>query len=98
MTDLDDDKLREENAARQRDMEKREIDDIKFVMDSEQGRRVIWSLLVKGQVFGACFNIDPHVTAFNEGQRNLALMLFQRVMAHCPNQYLKMADEASEQE
>lgn len=98
MTDLDDDKLREENAARQRDMEKREIDDIKFVMDSEQGRRVVWSMLEKGQVFGACFNIDPHVTAFNEGQRNLALMLLQRVMAHCPNQYLKMADEASEQE
>ena len=98
MTDFDDDKLREENAARQRDMEKREIDDIKFVMDSEQGRRVVWSMLEKGQVFGACFNIDPHVTAFNEGQRNLALMLFQRVMAHCPNQYLKMADEASEQE
>lgn len=98
MTDLDDDKLREENAARQRDMEKREIDDIKFVMDSEQGRRVVWSVLEKGKVFGACFNIDPHVTAFNEGQRNLALMLLQRVMAHCPNQYLKMADEASEQE
>lgn len=98
MTDIDDDKLREENAARQRDMEKRDIDDIRFVMDSEQGRRVVWSMLEKGQVFGACFNIDPHVTAFNEGQRNLALILLQRVMTHCPNQYLKMADEASEQE
>ncbi|WP_446668289.1 Bbp19 family protein, partial [Klebsiella pneumoniae] len=41
---------------------------------------------------------DPQVTAFNEGQRNLALALFQRVMAHCPEQYLKMAAEASEQE
>jgi hypothetical protein len=53
-------------------------------MDSEQGRRVVWSLLEKGQVFGACFNVDPHITAFNEGQRNLALVLFQRVMTHCP--------------
>lgn len=67
-------------------------------MGSEQGRRVIWSLLEKGQVFGACFNVDPYITAFNEGQRNLALVLFQRVMAHCPDQYLKMAAEASEQE
>ena len=49
-------------------------------MGSEQGRRVVWSLLEKGQVFGACFNVDPHITAFNEGQRNLALVLFQRVM------------------
>lgn len=98
MTDFDEDELRAQNERKKHDLEQRDKDDIKFVMDSEQGRRVVWAMLEKGQVFGACFNIDPHVTAFNEGQRNLALMLFQRVMAHCPNQYLKMADEASEQE
>ncbi|HGE3765113.1 TPA: hypothetical protein ACGKX5_002950 [Escherichia coli] len=68
MTDYEDDQLKEENARKQRDMAQREIDDIRFVMSSEQG------------------------------QRNLALELFQRVMAHCPEQYLKMAKEASEQE
>lgn len=48
-------------------------------------------------VFDEASNIaDPHITAFNEGQRNLALALFQRVMAHCPEQYLKMAAEAGE--
>nr|WP_314520718.1 hypothetical protein [uncultured Lelliottia sp.] len=98
MTDIDEEELRIQNERKKRDLAKREIDDIKFVMGSEQGRRVVWGLLEKGKVFGTCFNIDPHVTAFNEGQRNLALMLFQRVMAHCPTQYLKMADEASEQE
>lgn len=98
MTDVDDDELIQEGARKQRDLAKREIDDIKFVMDSEQGRRVVWGLLTKGQVFGTCFNVEPHITAFNEGQRNLALILFQRVMAHCPDQYLKMAAEASEQE
>ncbi|EPJ2136125.1 hypothetical protein ACTE6E_002978 [Escherichia coli] len=98
MTDYEDDQLKEENARKQRDMAQREIDDIRFVMSSEQGRRVVWSVLEKGQVFGTCFNVDPHITAFNEGQRNLALVLFQRVMAHCPDQYLKMAAEASEQE
>ena len=41
--------------------------------------------------------MDAMAMAFNEGQRNLALELFQRVMAHCPEQYLKMAKEASEQ-
>ena len=98
MTDFDDDSLKAEKSAKQEFLAQRDIDDIQFVMNSENGRRVIWSLLEKGQVFGACFNVDPQITAFNEGQRNLALMLFQRVMAHCPNQYLKMADEASEQE
>ncbi|HAC6396202.1 Bbp19 family protein [Salmonella enterica] len=98
MTDFDKDELRIQNERKKHDLEQREKDDIKFVMDSEQGRRVVWSLLEKGQVFGTCFNVDPNITAFNEGQRNLALVLFQRVMAHCPDQYLKMAAEASEQE
>ncbi|WP_182409141.1 Bbp19 family protein [Klebsiella michiganensis] len=98
MTDFDEEELRIQNDRKKHDREKREKDDIKFVMDSEQGRRVVWGLLEKGQVFGTCFNVDPNITAFNEGQRNLALVLFQRVMTHCPDQYLKMAAEASEQE
>lgn len=98
MTDFDDDSLKAEKAAKLEFLAQRDIDDIQFVMNSEHGRRVVWALLAQGQVFGACFNVDPHITAFNEGQRNLALKLFQRVMAHCPNQYLKMAAEASEQE
>ncbi|MBJ6408959.1 hypothetical protein JGT23_10705 [Enterobacter hormaechei] len=98
MTDFDEEDLRIQNERKKHDLEQREKDDIKFVMDSEQGRRVVWGLLEKGQVFGTCFNVDPHITAFNEGQRNLALVLFQRVMTHCPDQYLKMAAEASEQE
>lgn len=98
MTDFDEEEMRIQNERKKHDLEQREKDDIKFVMDSEQGRRVIWSLLEKGQVFGTCFNVDPNITAFNEGQRNLALVLFQRVMTHCPDQYLKMAAEASEQE
>lgn len=98
MTGFDEEELRIQNERKKHDLEQREKDDIKFVMDSEQGRRVVWGLLEKGQVFGTCFNVDPNITAFNEGQRNLALVLFQRVMTHCPDQYLKMAAEASEQE
>ncbi|HCA7854543.1 TPA: hypothetical protein MX526_000875 [Enterobacter hormaechei] len=98
MTDFDEEEIRIQNERKKHDLEQREKDDIKFVMDSEQGRRVVWGLLEKGQVFGTCFNVDPNITAFNEGQRNLALVLFQRVMTHCPDQYLKMAAEASEQE
>ena len=98
MMDIDEEELRIQNERKKHDLEQREKDDIKFVMDSEQGRRVVWGLLEKGQVFGTCFNVDPNITAFNEGQRNLALVLFQRVMTHCPDQYLKMAEEASEQE
>lgn len=96
MTYIDDEERKAELEAKQQLLAQRDIDDIQFVMGSEQGRRVVWGLLEKGQVFGACFNVDPHITAFNEGQRNLALVLLQRVMAHCPDQYLTMAAEAGE--
>ncbi|HDT5898419.1 TPA: hypothetical protein QHC20_002995 [Raoultella ornithinolytica] len=98
MTDFDDDQLASESARKKEILLQRDIDDVRFVMDSAQGRRVVWAVLEQGKVFSTCFSGDPQVTAFNEGQRNLALALFQRVMAHCPEQYLKMAAEASEQE
>lgn len=96
MTYIDDEERKAELEAKQQLLAQRDIEDIQFVMGSEQGRRVVWGLLEKGQVFGACFNVDPHITSFNEGQRNLALVLLQRVMAHCPDQYLTMAAEAGE--
>lgn len=98
MTDIDEEEMRIQNERKKHDLEQREKDDIKFVMDSEQGRRVVWRVLESGRVFAAIPPMDALAMAFNEGQRNLALELFQRVMAHCPDQYLKMAAEASEQE
>lgn len=98
MTDFEEEEMRIQNERKKRDLEQREKDDIKFVMDSEQGRRVVWRVLESGRVFAAIPPMDALAMAFNEGQRNLALELFQRVMTHCPDQYLKMAAEASEQE
>lgn len=98
MTDFEEEELRIQNERKKHDLEQREKDDIKFVMDSEQGRRVVWRVLESGRVFAAIPPMDALAMAFNEGQRNLALELFQRVMTHCPDQYLKMAAEASEQE
>ncbi|EKG2955546.1 hypothetical protein O2Z38_003330 [Salmonella enterica] len=98
MMDIDEEELRIQNERKKHDLEQREKDDIKFVMDSEQGRRVVWRVLESGRVFAAIPPMDALAMAFNEGQRNLALELFQRVMTHCPDQYLKMAAEASEQE
>lgn len=100
MTELDAEQLlRAANEIKQRDMDARDRDDIQHLMNSKQGRRVIWWMLEKGHVFGTTFSpVDPHISAFNEGQRSLALALLTRVMQHCPEQYLKMAAEANEQE
>lgn len=47
MTDIDDEGRKAELDAKQQLLAQRDIDDIQFVMGSEQGRRVIWSLLEK---------------------------------------------------
>ena len=95
MTDVwDDEQPTAEQQKRQRELAERDAEDIRQVMSTESGRRVVWSVLEQGKVFASTFAVDPCVTAFNEGQRNLALALFSRVMTVCPEQYLKMADEA----
>ena len=98
MTDYEDDQLKEENARKQRDMAQREIDDT--LLWSRAVNRASRCLVGAGErpVVFRYPPMDAMAMAFNEGQRNLALELFQRVMAHCPEQYLKMAKEASEQE
>lgn len=97
MTYIDDEERKAELEAKQELLAQRDIEDIQFVMGSEQGRRVVWRVLESGRVFAAIPPMDALAMAFNEGQRNLALELFQRVMTHCPDQYLKMAAEASEE-
>lgn len=96
--DWDDDQPNPEQVKLQQIRAERDADDIRQVMSTEQGRRVVWAVMEQGKVFGSTFAIDPSITAFNEGQRNLALALFSRVMAVCPEQYLKMAAEASTKE
>ncbi|MBO0256086.1 hypothetical protein [Escherichia coli] len=93
MTDYEDDR-KAELEAKQQLLAQRDIEDIQFVMGSEQGRRVVWSVLERGRVFSAIPPMDALAMAFNEGQRNLALELFMRVMGNCPEQYLTMAAEA----
>ncbi|CCJ88694.1 hypothetical protein ACI1AV_000294 [Cronobacter turicensis] len=99
MTDIyDEDQPTAEQIAQQKRLEERDAADIRAVMGTEAGRRVIWRVLSQGKTFATTFAGDPHVTAFNEGQRNMALALFQRVMTNCPDLYLTMADEAAKQE
>jgi len=96
--DWDDDQPNPEQVKLQQIRAEREADDIRQVMSTEQGRRIVWAVLEQGKVFGSTFAVDPAVTAFNEGQRNIALALFMRVMSACPEQYLKMAAEADANE
>lgn len=70
-----------------------EADDIKWLMSSRQGRRVVWRLLEKAGVYRTSFTGNSE-TFFREGQRNLGLFIVAEIHAHCPESYALMLTES----
>jgi hypothetical protein len=70
-----------------------EGEDFKWLMSNKRGRRVIWRWLERTGVYRSSFNHSGSITAFNEGARNIGLMLIAQVHEHCPEHYLTMLQE-----
>lgn len=75
-----------------------ELDDVKNVMGTASGRRLVWRILEQTRIFGATFNTDPMLMSHSEGQRNIGLFLFSDVMEACPEKYLTMVKGVQERE
>lgn len=71
----------------------RELADLKMVMDSLEGRRFVWRLLDKAGVFRTSFTGNS-ATFFNEGMRNIGLIVMADLNESCPDKYLQMMTEA----
>ena len=76
-------------AVNQRDIE----NDVYNVMTTESGRRFVHQLLSECGVFRTSFNTNALAMAFNEGQRNIGLMIQSRVLRTCPSFYEQMIKE-----
>ncbi len=72
--------------------------DVRLVMDTIGGRRVVWGLLEAAKIFHPTFAQDPYLTAWQEGGRNLGLRILSDVMEACPDLYLKAQAEANQQQ
>lgn len=70
-----------------------EQDDIKWLMGSKRGRRVVWRQLERCGVYRLSFNHSGSITAFNEGMRNIGLMLLAQVQELAPDQFAVMLKE-----
>jgi hypothetical protein len=82
-----------EEDARKRAARQTEIGDLKWLMSSPRGRRIVWRLLDLAGPFRMSFNTNAMQMAFNEGNRNLGLRLFNEVMTLCPELYPVMVKE-----
>lgn len=82
-----------EHEARKRMARDVEIADLKWLMSSKRGRRIVWWLLGLCGTFRLSFDRNAMQMAFNEGCRNLGNRLLSEVMTICPEHYPAMMKE-----
>ena len=70
-----------------------EESDIKWLMSSKRGRRLVWRLLEQAGVFRSSFNTNAMAMSFAEGNRNYGLQLLNLVHTLCPELYPTMIKE-----
>ena len=92
----------QESAAKDRDERARIVaqragQDVKKVMQTEHGRRFVRRLLEVAGVFRSSFNNSGSITAFNEGQRNLGLLILADLMTHCPDDFVNMMKDTKDE-
>ena len=82
-----------EADARKKVVRDIEVADVKWLMSSPRGRRIMWRLLELSGPFRLSFDTNAMKMAFNEGNRNLGNQLFHEVMTLCPELYPVMVKE-----
>lgn len=82
-----------EEEARKKLLRATEIEDVKWLMASKRGRRIMWRLLGLSRVFRLSFDPNAMKMAFNEGSRSLGNQLLEEVMDLCQEMFPVMMKE-----
>jgi len=82
-----------EGSQKAKRLRERELSDIRFILETEMGRRFVWRYLSLAGVFQTSFTGNS-TTFFNEGRRDIGLKLLADVSEAKPEAYLQMAHEA----
>lgn len=76
---------------------RRRQEDVLFVLSTTQGRRFYWELMKRCGIFETSMT-GNNTTFFNEGMRNIGLMLLNDLNELAPQAYLKMMEESKYEE
>ncbi|MDD4913294.1 MAG: hypothetical protein PHP57_13455 [Sideroxydans sp.] len=83
---------REKEVADKLSRESEEYD-IKWLMSSKRGRRILWRTLDRAGVFRLSFNTNAMQMAFAEGNRNEGLRTLTMIHSQAPELYPVMVKE-----
>lgn len=89
---------RADKELRERLERQNEESDVKWLMSSRRGRRIVWRMLDHAGVFRSSFSTNAMSMAFAEGGRNYGLRMLGMVHSLCPEQYPAMMKEQSHDE
>lgn len=96
-TDIDaQERMQADKALRNKLAKDTEESDLKWLMGSKRGRRIVWRLLDRAGVFRLSFNTNAMTMAFNEGNRNYGLHVLAQIHATCPELYAAMTKEQTD--
>lgn len=93
-TDINDlERVQEQSERSAKQSKDTEESDIKWLMSSKRGRRIIWRLLERAGIFRLSFNTNAMQMAFNEGSRNEGLRMVGLIHTLCPELYATLVKE-----
>jgi len=84
---------REAKARKDLIQQEEEASDIRWLMGSKRGRRIVWRLLAQSGLFSSTFDSNAMVMAFAEGRRFFGGRLLETIHALCPELYPTMVKE-----
>ena len=88
-----------EERAKKSKLFQRQLDEhLKSVLSTNVGRAWFFDLLGRCRLFQTSFNTDPGRMAFDEGQRNIGLMLQAEIGRVYPEAFTLMMREANERD
>jgi hypothetical protein len=97
-TDIEGQRLVKQKAKDEEKLRKQvEADDVRWLMGDKRGRRIMWRLLEKTGLYRSSFT-GTSQTFFNEGMRNIGLMLMAEIHEFAPEQYAVMLKEQKQNE
>ena len=75
----------------------REIEDLRYVLRSSQGRRVIWGLLCKCHAFASVFDPSGSKVYYNAGKQDIGHWMLSEIQEVDPNKLIEMMIEEKDE-
>lgn len=86
-------KDRDETALDRSVRRRREIGDFRKVLETPEGRRLLWRVVSETGVYNESFVPDSNITAFKEGKRNIGLLLIAEINIANPTKFAQMQSD-----